>query len=51
MRSLETNSPRCRTIDNMLANRRETIGPTPDREPVTHSNVRGSNYYRDRGGH
>ena len=50
MRSLEINSPRYRTIDNMLANRMETIGPTPDPEPVRHSNVRGSSYYRGRRG-
>ena len=45
LRSLESGSPRYRTVANMLENNLETVGPAPERQPVAHRNVRGSAYY------
>lgn len=45
LRSLEAGSARYATVRNLLQNGMESIGEQPDPEPISHGNVRGSDYY------
>lgn len=44
-RALELESARYRTIADMLANQLENVASKPEKQPVSHANIRGKNYY------